>query len=55
MTTVRFAWLLALGKLTVVTFFAIFLVFTTRAKIRLPGGCDEALAMEMIGRADMIE
>ena len=27
MTTVRFAWLLALGRLTVVAFFAIFLVF----------------------------
>src|ERR1700760_1742064 len=26
MTTVRFAWLLALGKLTVVAFFAIFLM-----------------------------
>ena len=31
MTTVRLAWLLALGKLTVVAFFAIFLVFLTRA------------------------
>jgi hypothetical protein len=47
MTTVRFAWLLALGKLTVVTFFAIFLVFITRARIRLTGGCDEALAMAL--------
>jgi hypothetical protein len=47
MTTVRFAWLLALGKLTVVAFFAIFLVFITRPKIRLAGGCDEALAMAL--------
>jgi hypothetical protein len=46
-TTVRFAWLLALGKLTVVTFFAIFLVFITRPRIRTTGGCDEALAMAL--------
>ncbi len=43
--TVRAAWLLALGKLTVVAFFAIFLVLITRASIRKSGGCDEALAM----------
>ena len=47
MTTVRLAWLLALGKLTVVAFFAIFLVFITRAAIRKTGGCDEALAMAL--------
>src|SRR5580704_808199 len=47
MTTVRMAWLLALGKLTVVAFFAIFLVFITRASIRKAGGCDEALAMAL--------
>src|SRR3979409_870250 len=47
MTTVRFAWLLALGKLTVVAFFAIFLVFITRASIRKTGGCDEALAIAL--------
>ena len=45
MTTIRFAWLLALGKLTVVAFFAIFLVFIARASIRKTGGCDEALAL----------
>src|SRR6266436_7530610 len=51
-TTVRFAWLLALGKLTVVAFFAIFLVFIARASIRKSGGCDEALAMALaIGSA----
>jgi hypothetical protein len=47
MTTVRMAWLLALGKLTVVAFFAIFLVFLTRATIRKTGGSDEALAMAL--------
>jgi hypothetical protein len=47
MTTVRFAWLLALGRMTVVAFFAIFLVFLTRATIRKTGGCDEALAMAL--------
>jgi hypothetical protein len=47
MTTVRFAWLLALGRLTVVAFFAIFVVFLTRASIRKTGGGDEALAMAL--------
>jgi hypothetical protein len=47
MTTVRMAWLLALGKLTVVAFFATFLVFITRPHIRRSGGCDEALAMAL--------
>ncbi len=47
LTTVRFAWLLALGKLTVVGFFAIFVVLLTRAAIRKAGGCDEALAMAL--------
>jgi uncharacterized membrane protein YjfL (UPF0719 family) len=47
MGTVRYAWLLALGKLTVVAFFAVFLVFTTRASIRKTGGGDEALAMAL--------
>src|ERR1035441_1317064 len=48
--TVRAAWLLALGKLTVVAFFAIFLVLITRASIRKTGGCDEALARSEEGR-----
>ena len=43
--TVRVAWLLALGRLTVVAFFAIFLVFATRASIRKGGASDEALAI----------
>jgi hypothetical protein len=47
MTTVRFAWLLALGKLTVVAFFAAFLVFISRPAIRKSGDCDEALAMAL--------
>jgi hypothetical protein len=47
MTTVRFAWLLALGRMTVVAFFAIFLVFITRPAIRKSGGCDEALGMAL--------
>jgi hypothetical protein len=47
MTTIRLAWLLALGKLTVVAFFAIFLVLITRASIRKTGGCDEALSMAL--------
>jgi hypothetical protein len=47
MSTVRFAWLLALGKLTVVAFFAVFVFFITRASIRKSGGCDEALALAL--------
>jgi len=47
MTTVRFAWLLALSKLIVVGFFAIFVVLLTRPSIRKAGGCDEALAMAL--------
>jgi hypothetical protein len=47
MATVRFAWLLALGRLTVVAFFAIFVVLTARASIRKSGGCDEALAIAL--------
>jgi hypothetical protein len=47
MATVRLAWLLALGKLTVVAFFAIFLILLTRSSIRKSGGCNEALAMAL--------
>ena len=43
----RFAWLLALGRLTVVAFFAVFLVQITRPAIRKTGGCDEALAIAL--------
>jgi hypothetical protein len=47
MATVRLAWLLALGKLTVVAFFAIFLILLARPAIRKSGGCNEALAMAL--------
>jgi len=47
MSTIRIAWLLALGKLIVVAFFAVFLVLITRPAIRKAGGCDEALAMAL--------
>ena len=47
MATVRFAWLLALGRMTVVAFFAVFLVFITRASIRRSGGTNEALGMAL--------
>jgi hypothetical protein len=47
LNTVRFAWLLALGKLTVVAFFALFVVLLTRPSIRKTGGCDEALGIAL--------
>src|SRR5256714_712353 len=47
MATVRFAWLLALGRMTVVAFFAVFLVFIARASIRKGGGSQEALGMAL--------
>jgi hypothetical protein len=47
MSTIRAAWLLALGRLTVVAFFAIFLVLTSRPSIRKGGGCDETLAIAL--------
>jgi hypothetical protein len=47
LSTVRAAWLLALGKLTVVAFFGVFVVLTTRATIRKTGGCDEALGFAL--------
>jgi hypothetical protein len=45
MTAVRFAWLLALGRLTVVAFFALFLVLSVRGILRKQRGGDEALAI----------
>ena len=45
--TVRLAWLLALGRMTVVAFFAVFLVFISRSSIRKNGDCNEALAMAL--------
>ena len=47
MVTVRLAWLLALGRMTVVAFFAVFLVFLSWRSIRKSGGCNEALAMAL--------
>src|SRR3981189_3980391 len=48
LTTVRFAWLLALGRMTVVAFFAIFVFFLNRPSIRKAGGCDEALGIALV-------
>jgi hypothetical protein len=45
LATVRVAWLLALGRLTVLAFFAIFLVSTIRASIRRTGASNEALGI----------
>src|SRR5258705_9655743 len=45
--TVRAVWLLALGRLMVVVFFAVFLAFLTRPSIRKSGGADEALGMAL--------
>ncbi len=47
MSTVRAAWLLALGRLTVVAFFAIFVVLLCRPQIRKTGGCNEALGLAL--------
>src|SRR6201996_594568 len=52
MAMVRLAWLLALGKLMAVAFFAVFLVLAIRAVIRKSAGGGEALAMAIfIGSA----
>lgn len=51
--TVRAAWLLALGRLTVAAFFAIFLVLLSRPRVRRSGGCDEALSLAL-GIASLI-
>lgn len=47
MSTVRAAWLLALVRLTVVAFLAIFVCLLSQPKIRKAGGCDEALAIAL--------
>ena len=44
---VRAAWLLALGRLTVVAFFAVFLVHLARPSVRKTGAADEALGMAL--------
>lgn len=48
MGTVRVAWLLALARLTVVAFFAIFLVLISLPRVRKAGGCDEALGIALL-------
>lgn len=45
---VRSAWLLALGRMTVVAFFAIFLVLLTLSAIRRKGNANEALAIALL-------
>jgi hypothetical protein len=47
LATVRLAWLLALGRLTVVAFLAVFFVFMSRASFRKSGACDEPLAIAL--------
>ena len=47
MGTVRAAWLLAVGRLTVVAFFGLFLVLSCRPRIRTSGGSDEALSIAL--------
>jgi len=47
MGTVRMAWLLALGKVTVAAFFLVFLLLTIRVAIRRKGSCDEALGFAL--------
>jgi hypothetical protein len=48
MGTVRVAWLLALARLTVAAFFAIFLALISLPRVRKAGGCDEALAIALL-------
>jgi hypothetical protein len=43
----RVAWLLALSRLLVAAFFAMFVLLLTRPNIRRSGGCDEALAVAL--------
>jgi hypothetical protein len=47
MGTIRLAWLLALGKVTVAAFFLVFLLLVIRAALRNKGGADEALAFAL--------
>lgn len=47
METVRAAWLLALGRLTVVAFFAIYLALLCIPRSRKSGGSDEALGIAL--------
>jgi len=47
LTTVRLAWLLALGKLTVVAFFLVFAALMLRRAVRRGRGGDEALGIAL--------
>jgi len=47
LATVRLAWLLALGKLTVVAFFLLFAVLVLRRAVRRGRGGDEALGIAL--------
>ncbi len=47
LTMVRVAWLLALGKLTVVAFFLLFAALMLRRAVRLGRGGDEALGIAL--------
>src|SRR5437588_9468169 len=47
MSTVRAAWLLALGRLTFVAFFAIYLALLCIPRTRKSGGSDEALGIAL--------
>ncbi len=46
--TIRFAWLLALGKFTVAVFFLMFLLLIVRESIRRRANCDEALGLALL-------
>jgi hypothetical protein len=46
-TSIRFAWLLALGKCTVVAFFFVFLLLVVRDSIRKKESCNEALTLAL--------
>jgi hypothetical protein len=43
----RAAWMLALSRMVVVAFFAVFVMLLTRPNIRRSGGCDETLAVAL--------
>jgi hypothetical protein len=47
LAVIRVAWLLALGRITVVAFLVIFLILICRPAIRRSGGCDEALGIAL--------
>lgn len=47
LSTVRAAWLLALGRVTVVAFFAIYLALLCIPRTRKSGGSDEALGIAL--------